>query len=158
LEYLTIINTPMDPLNDYKNVIFTIPQNIRSWNSLTELTLRDVNLIISNLVIPDLISKNLEILDLSFNKINGKINIPNDYIEEWKSNTFANNLKILDLSNNLLKDAIDEILNYPKSLQVIKLQNNLFYGHYPYLENHQKLKVLDLRNNTLNGAVDVYFN
>jgi len=105
--------------------------------------------------VPNLISKNLEILDLSFNQIYGIIKIPTEYAEEFKTNQFNNNLKVLDLSSNFLQGSIDEIFLYPKSLQVIKLQNNLISGNYPYLEKHQQLKVLDLTNNTLSGTIDV---
>lgn len=155
LETLIIINTANDPLNANKNLIYRIPRSMRNWNSLTELTLRDVNLKIIDLVVPDLINKNLEILDLSFNQLSGKIKIPTEYADDWKMNRSNNKLKLLDLSTNLFQAPIDEIFIYPKSLQVIKLQNNLFYGTYPYLEDHQQLKVLDLRNNTLTGEIDV---
>jgi len=154
LKYLIILNPPNEPLNENRNIIFSIPKDLINLKHLKDITIRDASLRIK-LNIGSLISKNLEILDLSFNKIKGDLEISKDQIELWTSNSNNTNLKILDLSNNLFDMDIDHLMVYPISLKVIKLNNNFLKGNFPFLENHQKLKVLDLRNNTLIGSLNV---
>ncbi len=148
------MNPPNEPLNENRNIIFSIPKDLINLKHLKDITIRDASLRIK-LNIGSLISKNLEILDLSFNKIKGDLEISKDQIELWTSNSNNTNLKILDLSNNLFDMDIDHLMVYPISLKVIKLNNNFLKGNFPFLENHQKLKVLDLRNNTLIGSLNV---
>jgi len=156
LKFLIIINTQNDPLNKNRNKIFRIPNSLRNFTNLKEFIIRDAYLKMT-LDIPNFINYKLEILDLSFNRIKANLIISDNDVESWNSNKFNNKLKILDLSNNNCDKNITSIKYFPKTLQIIRLQNNNFTGAFPYLENHQDLKALDLRNNSLTGVLDVIF-
>ncbi|XP_057953895.1 receptor-like protein 7 [Malania oleifera] len=111
-------------------------------------------------------SKNLELLDLSANKIAGEI-------PKWTFNMWNNSLIFLNLSHNFLTH-VDEHLPW-KNLQYLNIQNNMIRGSLPippsstnfYLISNNHLtgeipslicnasfvQVLNLSNNSLGGMI-----
>ncbi|GLJ41951.1 hypothetical protein SUGI_0868540 [Cryptomeria japonica] len=106
-------------------------------------------------------------LDLSHNKFNGSI--PDKIIALLYLSLSANNLsggvphsmcrvendlKILDLSDNRLKDVIPADLGRCSSLKIFNLAQNDLYGEMPeQMGNLNQLETLNLNGNNLHGAI-----
>ncbi|XP_044512012.1 receptor-like protein 6 [Mangifera indica] len=86
--------------------------------------------------------KNLRILDLHSNKLQGSFPIP------------PPSLEILLLSNNKLIGEIPHSICNLSVIQILDLSNNSFGGNIPKcMGNFSSLHVLDLRKNKLNGTI-----
>ncbi|WVZ15677.1 hypothetical protein V8G54_013243 [Vigna mungo] len=139
--------------------------------SLQELSL-EANQI--NGTLPDLSTFSaLKSLDLSFNRLNGKItegtklptqleslSIRSNFLEGGIPKSFGNAcaLSILDMSNNSLSDELSTIIHHLSgcakySLQGLNLEANQINGTLPDLSTFSALKSLDLSFNRLNGKI-----
>ncbi len=143
LKYLYIFN---DYSNDNdSNYIFNINPNITLLPNIKEVVIKNVNLwqnVDSSFFE---YGNSLEILDLSFNKINSTFKISPGYLD---------GLKRLNLANNYIRGDLTDLKNLPFSIESIQLQNNFITGTLPLFPNLINLKVLDLRNNLLTGTLD----
>ncbi|XP_057956581.1 receptor-like protein 33 [Malania oleifera] len=87
-------------------------------------------------------SKNLELLDLSANKIVGEI-------PKWTFNMWNNSLTFLNLSHNFLTH-VDENLPW-KNLQYLNIQNNMIQGSLPIPPS--SMNIFLISNNHLTGEI-----
>ena len=157
LKSLIIINDLNDKFNENKNSIFSIPSSFsNNLKNLKEFTVRGVDLKIV-LIFSELISESLEILDLSYNRIYGNFTVSELIKDKWKSKKYLSKLKVFDISNNKINAIIDDLVLFPNSLEIIKLNNNFIKGSFPYLESQVNLKIFDMRNNSLTGEVNVIY-
>lgn len=145
-----ILYNEYDTYSEYHNRLFVIEKRINELFSLKTLILRNLN--ITDSLVSSLYSFNrLEILDLSYNKIEGTL-----------TNTITNLrvLKRLHLANNKISGSLNSFNGFSGKLEVIELQNNILSSNIPSLDNlSQTLRVLDIRNNDMFGGIpNNYFN
>lgn len=139
---------------DLSNNIFngSIPQCLRN----TIVPLRALNLQNNNLtgiLFQDLFvnATNLELVDVSGNKLEGKL--PESLIN-------CISLKFFNVRSNKIKDKFPSWLSSLPSLNVLILRSNEFYGplYHPRVSiGFQSLKVIDISNNHFNGTLPPFY-
>ncbi|KAK4598683.1 hypothetical protein RGQ29_015940 [Quercus rubra] len=111
--------------------------------------------------------KNMYLLDLSFNMLQGSFPIPplsTQYFLASKNKLTGSfppmickmhALKVLDVSNNQLTGQIPKcLLNLSNSLEVLAMKNNNFQGNLPEtFKNGCSLVTLDLNHNQIHGKI-----
>ncbi|GKV32310.1 hypothetical protein SLEP1_g40925 [Rubroshorea leprosula] len=89
----------------------------------------------------------LEVLDLSFNNLNGEINSQLSQLVSLKS---------LNLSANRFIGSVPTQLGKPSVLEQLQLSKNLFHGKIPVeLLAYMNLTLIDLSDNNLTGSIPV---
>ncbi|XP_039170176.1 receptor-like protein 35 [Eucalyptus grandis] len=120
-------------------------------------------------------SKNLSVLNLRINKIQGMI--PRKFANDSKLRTIdfsqnrfegtlpwsllhCENLEVLDLGNNRMKDTFPDWLGTLPKLQVLVLRSNMFHGFVSSpreARSFSELRIFDLSNNNLSGPLPVSY-
>ncbi|KAL3733197.1 hypothetical protein ACJRO7_022684 [Eucalyptus globulus] len=120
-------------------------------------------------------SKNLSMLNLRINKIQGMI--PRKFANDSKLRTIdfsqnrfegtlprsllhCENLEVLDLGNNRMKDTFPDWLGTLPKLQVLVLRSNMFHGFVSSpreARSFSELHIFDLSNNNLSGPLPVSY-
>ncbi|PWZ23290.1 Receptor-like protein 12 [Zea mays] len=114
-----------------------------SQNDLVDRPICHINL--TSYILPN---SHLEFLDLSSNRIQGQIPIPNMLTME------SNYEQVLDYSNNSFTSVMLNFTLYLSQTVYLKLSDNYIAGYIPpSLCNLTYLKVLDLANNDFRGKV-----
>ena len=151
LKYIRIYNTHFENNYNYSNSIFYISDELFYLENLQEIVIKNVKLQqnLSDIIEITDVNNNLEIIDLSFNFIFGKLVDFSYYIK----------LKEINLSNNKLSGELSYLNSLSSTVKNIIIYNNFFSGELPSLENlNDNLEVIDLRNNTnLNGSIQDNF-
>ncbi|XP_008645599.1 receptor like protein 22 isoform X2 [Zea mays] len=144
LDHITILDLSCN------KILGTIPNWIwHTWDhSLRNLNLSNnafTNLQLTSYILPN---SHLEFLDLSSNRIQGQIPIPNMLTME------SNYEQVLDYSNNSFTSVMLNFTLYLSQTVYLKLSDNNIAGYIPpTLCNLTYLKVLDLANNDFRGKV-----
>ncbi|KAL3733183.1 hypothetical protein ACJRO7_022673 [Eucalyptus globulus] len=120
-------------------------------------------------------SKNLLVLNLRINKIQGVIPIKFDKDSKLRTIDFSQNrfegtlprsllhcenLKVLDLGNNRMKDTFPDWLGTLPKLRVLVLRSNMFHGFMSSpreAHSFSELRIFDLSNNNLSGPLPVSY-
>ncbi|KAM0909221.1 hypothetical protein ACQ4PT_014940 [Festuca glaucescens] len=128
----------------------TIPQWIwETWDdSLTMINLS--NNIFTDMQLTSYVLPNscLQSVDLSFNRIQGQIPIPN-MLTSGRKNT-----QVLDYSNNRFSSVMSNFSAYLGNTAYIKLSKNNISGNIPHsICDLSNLQVLDLSYNNFSGAI-----
>ncbi|KAL3733191.1 hypothetical protein ACJRO7_022679 [Eucalyptus globulus] len=120
-------------------------------------------------------SKNLSVLNLRINKIQGVI--PRKFAKDNKLRTIdfsqnrfegtlprsllhCENLEVVDLGNNRMKDTFPDWLGTLPKLQVLVLRSNMFHGFVSSpreARSFSELHIFDLSNNNLSGPLPVSY-
>jgi len=130
-------------------ILGTIPNWIwQTWDrSLNTLNLSNnafTDLQLTSYVLPN---SHLESLDLSSNRIQGQIPIPNMLTMDYSD-------QVLDYSNNRFTSLMLNFTLYLSQTVFLKMSNNNIIGYIPpSVCNLTHLKVLDLANNNFRGQV-----
>ncbi|KAL1103243.1 hypothetical protein V6Z11_D05G425600 [Gossypium hirsutum] len=147
IEFSMFSNLPNLEYLDLSYNSLSLTSNTTSTVNLTSLFLSSCNLSEFPQFLKGL--KSLESLDLSCNKIEGKI-------PQWMQEHFPwNNIAVLDLSSNLIRGN----LPIPAStIRVFLISNNSFNGEVSSLIcNATYLQILDLSHNYLSGSIPKCF-
>uniref|UniRef100_A0ACD5XC33 Uncharacterized protein n=1 Tax=Avena sativa TaxID=4498 RepID=A0ACD5XC33_AVESA len=129
----------------------TIPQWIwAKWDdSLTDLNLS--NNIFSHMQLTSYVLPNicLALLDLSFNRLEGQIPMPNLLITGFSSSP-----QIFDYSNNRFSSVLSNFTAYLGQTTDLRLSKNNISGHIPHsICDSSNLEVLDLSYNNFSGLI-----
>lgn len=90
----------------------------------------------------------LEHLDVSFNRLQGQVPMPN------MLSTVRNLPQVLDFSNNRFSSIMSNFTVYLSQTVYLKLSKNKLNGHIPHsICNSSKLEVLDLSYNNFSGQI-----
>lgn len=147
LKQIHITNTLFENSLPSANSLFKVSSNIFLLQEINDIMIMNVNLKqdLSSIINMGMsTSSTIEIIDLSFNRLFGAM----------PSFASFTNLKILNLSFNDLNGDLSMLNSLPSSVYDISLQNNLFSGIIPNLNNvMNSLEYFDLRNTTVTGTL-----
>jgi len=129
-------------LGHTKMLSTTIPESFAQLTNLRILGLEGLGL--TGKLNPTTKLRKLQALYLEDNFLSGDL-----YHSEWE------NMKELDLSNNVLNALIPESLIMNKNLHIVDLHHNGIFGSFPEeIFNNDAMVYFDIRNNKITGSIN----